>query len=428
MNIKETNPIIRGIYLFISPTNKHYIGQSKDCLHRLKAYHKPSCKSQKAIYDSLVKYGFNQHQYEIIHVLNDDEDLSMLNIYEKYYIRFYRECGKTMLNLTDGGDGVELTAEVRLRIRDTNRYFRFEILNKITGDIEFTTNIEMFCQNNGNIDSKNLNSTLYGLNNKGYSCYKNFNFQILSKIQTRDSKINDDTQTYIINERIRRQTLQDNRDKLCTKYITEDVYTQQNIYVYRILNIKTNDLKYYANLTQFCKLNNISDLKSIISTLYGYDKYGNKKLHANNFKIVEKHILRFDIKKENRLQEKIIAERNYRLNQRSIRYIVDRHSDDMKKKRMKQSEQYSFKILHIPSNEILQTNNLSQFCLKYLNKKSQSTLSNSLYGYSYSGHNIPKDGDYKIISKHHIDSNLDNNKLQEEINTERTRRSQLRQK
>jgi group I intron endonuclease len=56
-----------GIYKILSPSNKIYIGQSTNIENRWKYFYKTlKCKSQPKLYNSLKKYGFEQHKFEII--------------------------------------------------------------------------------------------------------------------------------------------------------------------------------------------------------------------------------------------------------------------------------------------------------------------------------------------------------------------------
>ena len=55
-----------GIYKITSPTNKIYIGSSKDINNRLCKYKNLKCKTQSKLYNSLKKYGYENHVIEII--------------------------------------------------------------------------------------------------------------------------------------------------------------------------------------------------------------------------------------------------------------------------------------------------------------------------------------------------------------------------
>ena len=67
-----------GIYKITSPTKKVYIGQSINIEKRIIRYRNLHCKSQPKIYNSIKKYGWDKHIFEIlleceIHELNDKE-------------------------------------------------------------------------------------------------------------------------------------------------------------------------------------------------------------------------------------------------------------------------------------------------------------------------------------------------------------------
>lgn len=91
-----------GIYKITSPTNKIYIGQSTDIERRFKYYKRLSCKSQPAIYNSLLKYGFEKHKFEILCECNIEE----LNNKERYYQDVFSVTEKNGLNcrLTKSSD------------------------------------------------------------------------------------------------------------------------------------------------------------------------------------------------------------------------------------------------------------------------------------------------------------------------------------
>ena len=78
------NKII-GIYKITSPNNKIYIGQSRNIKKRLYRYSKLSCKEQPILYRSLLKYGFENHIFEII----EECEIEKLNIIERYWQDFY---------------------------------------------------------------------------------------------------------------------------------------------------------------------------------------------------------------------------------------------------------------------------------------------------------------------------------------------------
>lgn len=73
-----------GIYKITSPTNKIYIGQSLNIERRKNQYKRLDCKRQIPIFNSLKKYGWENHQFEIIKECLS-EQLDKLEVYWKQY-------------------------------------------------------------------------------------------------------------------------------------------------------------------------------------------------------------------------------------------------------------------------------------------------------------------------------------------------------
>ena len=75
-----------GIYKITSPSGKIYIGQSVDIEKREKEYLSISnCKGQRKLYNSLLKYGFSEHIFEII----EECKVEVLNERERHWQDFY---------------------------------------------------------------------------------------------------------------------------------------------------------------------------------------------------------------------------------------------------------------------------------------------------------------------------------------------------
>lgn len=82
-----------GIYKITSPSGRVYIGQSINIVNRWRSYRSLSCSEQSAIYNSLRKYGVDNHKFEVLIECNIDE----LNDLERYYQDLYNVL-KTGLN------------------------------------------------------------------------------------------------------------------------------------------------------------------------------------------------------------------------------------------------------------------------------------------------------------------------------------------
>jgi group I intron endonuclease len=74
-----------GIYKITNPKNAIYIGQSIDIIKRFNNYKNLNCKNQTKLYNSLKKYGFENHTFEII----SECDIEHINNLERYYQDLY---------------------------------------------------------------------------------------------------------------------------------------------------------------------------------------------------------------------------------------------------------------------------------------------------------------------------------------------------
>jgi group I intron endonuclease len=105
---------ISGIYKITSPSGKVYIGQSYDIHNRYIRYKKLSCKAQVKLYESLRKYGFENHTFEVLQQAPKEE----LNQLEKNYVWRYNSMDRKVgLNLKEGGYNGNLSEETKDKIR-----------------------------------------------------------------------------------------------------------------------------------------------------------------------------------------------------------------------------------------------------------------------------------------------------------------------
>lgn len=91
------------IYTITNPKGKVYIGQTVNPIKRKSKYKTLDCKGQVKIYNSIRKYGWDNHKFEIIQTLNDctNEELNTLEI---AFIKEYNSL-RDGLNLHTGGLG-----------------------------------------------------------------------------------------------------------------------------------------------------------------------------------------------------------------------------------------------------------------------------------------------------------------------------------
>lgn len=84
-----------GIYKITSPSNKVYIGQSISIESRRASYQRGSgYKYQTRLKNSILKYGFENHYFEII----EECDITELNNKERYWQDHYNVLGNKGLN------------------------------------------------------------------------------------------------------------------------------------------------------------------------------------------------------------------------------------------------------------------------------------------------------------------------------------------
>jgi group I intron endonuclease len=91
-----------GIYKITNLINgKVYIGQAVDISKRWNQYKGLSCKGQKKLYASFIKYGIENHAFEVL----EECEIEILNERERFYQDFYNVLDKGLnLKLTETKD------------------------------------------------------------------------------------------------------------------------------------------------------------------------------------------------------------------------------------------------------------------------------------------------------------------------------------
>jgi group I intron endonuclease len=107
-----------GIYKITNPSNKVYIGQSTNIEKRFKTYKLNNCKSQRALYNSFLKYGFDNHKFEII----CECDIKELNDKERHYQDLYNVLtnGLNCRLTTSKNKSGNLSLSTKLKIKESN--------------------------------------------------------------------------------------------------------------------------------------------------------------------------------------------------------------------------------------------------------------------------------------------------------------------
>lgn len=110
--------IFAGIYKITSPSNAIYIGQSWNLGHRKRAYRALMCEDQPRIYNSLKKYGFDNHQFEVVYRLPLEASQESMNEYEIFIWAQYKEAGREMMNIKLPGSKGKHSEETKKKLSE----------------------------------------------------------------------------------------------------------------------------------------------------------------------------------------------------------------------------------------------------------------------------------------------------------------------
>jgi group I intron endonuclease len=103
------------IYKIESPSGKIYIGQTRNLNKRLEVYKNIRCKKQRKLYNSLLKYGYENHKINIL----EECDISSLNEKEVFYIEKFKTFETDHgMNLTKGGLHSTMSEETKRKLSE----------------------------------------------------------------------------------------------------------------------------------------------------------------------------------------------------------------------------------------------------------------------------------------------------------------------
>lgn len=104
-----------GIYKITSPTGRIYIGQSTHIYRRWNYnYKRCDCKTQPILFNSLLRYGYEKHVFEIIETCSESELTELEIKYIKHFNTFDSDHG---MNLSVGGERQTFSKESRMKMR-----------------------------------------------------------------------------------------------------------------------------------------------------------------------------------------------------------------------------------------------------------------------------------------------------------------------
>ena len=143
-----------GIYKITNPNGKIYIGQSVDIKRRFKDYKKSLKKQQIKLYNSINKYGYENHIFEVV----EECEIGQLNERERYWQDFHNVLSDNGLNcrLTKTSDkSGNLSKETIEKLK--NKDFSYLKGNSFRKDILHTEEIKIRIRNTLILNSKKPN-------------------------------------------------------------------------------------------------------------------------------------------------------------------------------------------------------------------------------------------------------------------------------
>lgn len=124
-----------GIYKITSPSNKIYVGQTWNTKRRIYLYSIYHCCGQRKLFNSLKKYGWESHKWEMLYELPADIDQNTLDRYESFYIDQFKEAGLELLNIKNGGSRGKHAEETKRKIglsKIGNTYMKGRVMSDET--------------------------------------------------------------------------------------------------------------------------------------------------------------------------------------------------------------------------------------------------------------------------------------------------------
>jgi hypothetical protein len=153
---------IIGIYKITSPTNKIYIGKSKNIISRWKNYKSLNCYQQPIIHASLKRHGVDKHRFEII----EECDFNLLDERELYWYNHYLNNGHIMLNaiapneLNPDNDSWQAVADMEIDGMTTEEAIKYLELKELRIRAELLIRDSIINFNKETLDFVNKNPVL----------------------------------------------------------------------------------------------------------------------------------------------------------------------------------------------------------------------------------------------------------------------------
>lgn len=270
-----------GIYKITSPSDKVYIGQSVDIQKRFTTYRRLDCKNQSILYRSFVKYGVENHIFEIL----EECSLDLLNERERYYQELFLIKNKTLnckLTKTSDKSGF-LSNETKLKIslsnkgkKRTQEHIEIMRLNSLGIKRSEETKLKISNANKGRVspmlNKKHSEETkkLLKLNNPKYWAGKERSFETKIKISKKLTGIKLSEQTK------KNMSINNSKHWLGKSFSIEHINKLKTSKIGKPSNcrkilIDLNTGVFYESVREASKLYNIKET-TLVMQLKGYNK------------------------------------------------------------------------------------------------------------------------------------------------------------
>jgi len=138
MSTGKENGVVYLLTCLVS--GKQYVGQTWDYEKRMGKYRRGHCKDQRAIYNAIAKYGWNN--FTAVKIVQGIQTKDLLGKIETAYIKAFNTISPHGYNLTTGGDGGKPCAETKAKLRALNlgKMLSPEHRNKISASLQGNKN------------------------------------------------------------------------------------------------------------------------------------------------------------------------------------------------------------------------------------------------------------------------------------------------
>lgn len=113
---------VSGVYSITNPIGEVYIGQTVDMNQRMRLHKCLSVANSEKLRASIIRYGFQSHEFKCLHQLPVDSKKEILLKYEEFFISQLREGGIVLLNISNGAKHSEETKKKQSRSRKLWKY------------------------------------------------------------------------------------------------------------------------------------------------------------------------------------------------------------------------------------------------------------------------------------------------------------------